>query len=172
MADPYVGEVRLFAGNFAPLGWALCQGQQLAISQNEVLFQLIGTTYGGDGENTFALPDLRSRVPLHQGNGPGLSNRVIGQQGGSEQVTLTTGQMPAHTHAQRASKAAAQAAAGSSGSVLAAAAVNLYGNGPPTTPMAAGGIASSGGGQPHENMAPFQAMNYIISLYGVFPSPA
>ncbi len=171
MADPYVGEVRLFAGNFAPYGWALCQGQLLSIAENEALFQLLGTTYGGDGQSTFALPDLRGRVPLHQGAGPGLSNRTIGQTGGSERVTLNAQQLPAHTHAQLASKAPAQAAAGPSGSLLAAASVNLYGNGPPTTPMAANAIApSSGGGQPHDNMAPFLAMNYIIALFGVFPS--
>lgn len=170
MADPFVGEVRLFAGNYAPNGWALCQGQLMPIAENVVLFQLIGTTYGGDGQNTFALPDLRGRVPLHQGNGPGLSNRVIGQAGGSEQVALTAPQMPAHTHAQMASKAPAQAAAGPSGSVLAAATVNLYGNGPPTTPMAGNAIALDGGGQPHSNMAPYLAMNYIIALFGVFPS--
>ena len=170
MADPYVGEVRLFAGNFAPNGWALCQGQLLAIAENTALFQLIGTTYGGDGLSTFALPDLRGRVPLHQGAGAGLSNRLIGQTGGSEQVTLTAAQLPAHTHAQLASKVPAQAAAGPSGSVLAAASVNLYGNGPPTTPMVANATAPNSGGQPHDNMAPFLAMNYIIALFGIFPS--
>lgn len=170
MATPYVGELRLFAGSFAPLGWALCQGQQLAIADNETLFQLLGTTYGGDGQNTFALPDLRGRVPVHQGSGPGLSNRVIGQSGGTERVMLTAAQMPTHTHAAMASKAAAQAAAGPSGNVLAASSVNLYGNGPPTTAMGAGAVAPAGDGQAHDNMAPFQAIHYIIALVGVFPS--
>jgi microcystin-dependent protein len=169
MSDPYIGEIRLFAGNFAPNGWALCQGQLVPISENTTLFQLIGTTYGGDGQSTFALPDLRGRVPLHQGQGPGLSGRVVGQSGGSEQVTLTQAQMPAHTHAEMGSKAAAQAAAGPSGSVPAATAINVYGIGQPTTPMAASAVAPAGGGQPHDNMAPFLAMNYIISLFGIFP---
>lgn len=172
MADPYVGEIRLFAGNFAPNGWAFCRGQLLSIAENEVLFQLIGTTYGGDGQITYALPDLQGRAPVHQGQGPGLSQRVIGQTGGSESVTLTAAQMPAHTHTQMATKAAAQVAAGPSGSVLAATTIALYGIDPPTTPMGAGAIAAAGGGQPHDNMAPFLAMNYIISLYGIFPSQA
>jgi len=170
MADPYVGEVRLFAGNFAPNGWALCQGQLVSIAENETLFQLIGTTYGGDGQNTFALPDLRGRVPLHQGTGPGLSTRVIGQLGGAERVTLTAAQLPPHTHALTASSAPAQSAAGPSGNVLAATAVNIYGSGPPSVPMAAVATSAAGGAQPHDNMAPFLVMNYIISLFGVFPS--
>ena len=170
MADPYIGEIRLFAGNYAPNGWALCQGQLMAISENETLFTLIGTTYGGDGQITFALPDLRGRVPVHQGTGPGLSQRSIGQVGGSETVTLTAPQMPAHTHAQMASKLAAVASAGPAGNMLAATTVNLYGGGPPTMPMAAAAVTPSGGGQAHDNMAPFVAMNHIISLFGVFPS--
>jgi microcystin-dependent protein len=172
MAEPFIGEIRLFAGNFAPNGWALCQGQLMAIVENEALFNLIGTTYGGDGQNTFALPDLSGRVPVHQGAGPGLSNRVIGQRGGSEQVSLTLAQMPAHTHTMVASSAPAQAAAGPSGNVLAATTVNVYGSDPPATPMAAGAISPAGGAQPHDNMAPFVAMSYIISLFGVFPSQA
>lgn len=170
MANPYVGEIRLFAGNFAPNGWALCQGQLMAIAENIVLFQLIGTTYGGDGQNTFALPDLSGRVPVHQGQGPGLSPRVIGEKGGTETVTLTAAQMPAHSHTLVASSAAAQAAAGPSGSVLAATSVNLYDTNPPTTAMAGAAIGPAGGSQPHENRAPFVAMNYIISLFGIFPS--
>ncbi len=172
MAQPYVGEIRLFAGNFAPSGWALCQGQIVAIAENDVLFTLIGTTYGGDGQSTFALPDLRGRVPLHQGNGASLSSRTIGQTGGTEQVQLSNGQMPAHTHTLLASSAPAQAAAAPSGSLLAATAVNVYGTGTPTTPMAPVAIAPSGGAQPHDNMAPFLVMNYIISLFGIFPSQA
>ena len=172
MAEPFVGEIRLFAGNFAPSGWALCQGQLVAIAQNDVLFSLIGTTYGGDGQNTFALPDLSGRVPLHQGTGPGLSNRVIGERGGSEQVTLSKPQMPVHRHTLMASSTAAQAAAGPSGSVLAVTAVNLYGSSPPTMPMATGAVAPVGGAQPHDNMAPFVAISYIISLFGIYPSQA
>ncbi len=165
MSTPYVGEIRLFAGNFAPVGWALCQGQLLPISENEVLFQLIGTTYGGDGQSTFSLPDLRGRVPLHQG--PGF---VIGQQGGVEQVTLTSAQVPSHNHSLQATAAAASAASGPSGSLLATASVAVYGSGDPLTSMAAQGLSPAGGSQPHSNMAPYNVLNYIISLFGVFPS--
>lgn len=172
MSDPFIGEVRLFAGNFAPLNWALCQGQLLAIAENDALFALIGTTYGGDGQSSFALPDLRGRVPLHQGTGPGLSTRTIGQMGGSEQVTLSKAQMPQHSHALVGSSATAQSSAGAAGNVLAATTVNVYGSAVPTTPMATGALASAGSTQPHENMAPFTALNYIICLFGIFPSQA
>lgn len=170
MGTPYVGEVRLFAGNFAPLGWAICDGRLIPISENETLFNLIGTTYGGDGLSTFALPDLQGRVPLHMGQGPGLTPRVIGQQGGVEQVALSAAQMPAHAHTPYGSSAAAQSALGPSGSVLAATTVKMYGPGPATQPMAAGAIVPVGGSQPHGNMAPHVALNYIIALYGIFPS--
>jgi microcystin-dependent protein len=174
MAQPYVGEIRLFAGNFAPSGWAFCAGQLLPISENEVLFQLIGTTYGGDGQNTFGLPDLRGRVPIHQGTGSGLSTRRLAESGGAETVTLTAAQYPAHRHALRASGAAATSAAGPAG-VLAATTPLMYGSSvAPTIDMAASAISSSAGGAgflPHENMAPFVAMSYIISLFGIFPSP-
>lgn len=169
MSNPYVGEIRLFAGNFAPNGWALCQGQLVAISENETLFQLIGTTYGGDGQTTFALPDLRGRVPMHQGAGPGLSPRSIGEMAGSETVTLTALQMPQHSHALVASSAAASSGAGPNGGQLAISSVNLYGSGTPGTPMAAAAIAPVGSGQPHDNMAPFLGLNYIISVFGIFP---
>lgn len=169
MSNPFVGEIRIFAGNFAPLGWTFCDGSLQSIAQNTTLFALIGTTYGGDGQQTFALPDLRGRVPIHQGAGPGLSQRTIGESSGSETVTLTAAQMPVHTHALQASSALANGSAGSAG-VLAATAVNIYGNGPPTTPMATQAVTPLGGGQPHENMAPFVAINYIISLFGIFPS--
>ncbi len=171
MSDPYIGEIRLFAGNFAPAGWASCQGQLIAIADNETLFALIGTTYGGDGENTYALPDLRGRVPIHVGTGPGLTQRLIGEQGGAETVTLTAAQLPPHTHTVAATAAPALATAGPGG-VLATASVSIYGTTPPTIPMAAAAIAPAGGGQPHENMAPFMAMNYIIALFGIFPPRA
>lgn len=170
MSTPYVGEIRLFAGNFAPSGWMLCQGQLIAISENDVLFNLIGTTYGGDGQVTFALPDLRGRVPVHQGTGGGLSTRVMGQLGGSETVSLQAGQMPVHTHALHASTAAASGST-PGGALLATTTVASYDPNPATTPMAAGAVSSSGGAQPHENMAPTLTLNYIISLFGVFPSP-
>ena len=170
MANPFVGEIRMFAGNFAPLGWAQCDGSLQAISQNFTLFNLIGTTYGGDGQQSFALPDLRGRVPLHQGSGSGLSPRTIGEQGGSETVALVAAQMPQHRHQLQANSALASGAGGPGG-VLAATAVNLYGSGPPTVAMAGVALTPLGAGQAHENMAPFVAINYIISLFGVFPSP-
>lgn len=171
MSQPYVGEVRLFAGSFAPSGWAFCQGQLVSIAENEVLFQLIGTTYGGDGETTYALPDLRGRVPLHQGTGQGLSVRTIGEQGGAESVTLLPSQLPSHTHDLRVSTAAATGMS-PGGAVLAATATASYGPGPATTAMAAGAIGSTSGNvQPHANMAPTLTVSYIISLYGIFPSP-
>jgi microcystin-dependent protein len=171
MSNPYVGEIRLFAGNFAPNGWMFCQGQTLAIAENDVLFTLIGTTYGGDGQQTFRLPDLRGRVPVHQGQGPGLSPRTPGEVGGAETVTLQASQLPQHTHALHASTAAATGSA-PGGAVLAATNVASYGPGPATTAMAAGAVGSTPAAQPHDNMAPTLAVSYIISLFGVYPSPA
>ncbi|MDG0855623.1 phage tail protein [Roseateles puraquae] len=171
MPDPYVGELRLFAGTFAPSGWALCQGQLVPISESDMLFNLIGTTYGGDGQNNFALPDLRGRVPVHQGQGPGLTPRTIGQSGGSESVTLQTSEVPVHTHTLFASTAAASGGT-PAGQVLATTTAATYAPGPVTSAMAAGAITSSGDNpQPHENMAPTVTLNYIISLYGIYPSP-
>jgi len=170
MGIPYVGEIRMFAGNFAPAGWAFCNGSLVPIAENETLFNLIGTTYGGDGQQTFALPDLRGRVPVHQGSGPGLSTRQMGELAGSETATLTVGQMPMHTHVLRASNAAATLGT-PAGDVLAKTSINSYGSAPPTMPMAAPAVPLAGGSQPHENMAPFTAISYIISLFGIFPSP-
>lgn len=174
MAQPYVGEIRLFAGNFAPAGWMICSGALLPISEYETLFQLIGTTYGGDGQNTFALPDLRGRVPIHQGTGGGITYQV-GEPGGVETVMLTAQQYPAHSHALRASNAAASAAAGPTG-VLAASTATMYGTVvAPSVAMASDAITTTAGAgngfQPHENMSPFMTLNYIISLFGIFPSP-
>ena len=171
MSNPYLGEIRTFAGNFAPQGWALCQGQLLPIAENTALFQLIGTTYGGDGVNTFALPDLRGRLPLHQGTGPGLSPRSIGQMGGAEQVTLGEAQLPAHSHTVLASNSAGKAAPGP-GAMLSAGVIQVFGNGAPNTPMSPQAVTTSaGGGQPHPNMPPFLGLNYIVALFGIFPSP-
>lgn len=168
MGQPYVGEIRMFAGNFAPQGWAFCAGQLLSISENETLFQLIGTTYGGDGQNTFGLPDLRSRIPIHQGSG-----FLLAQTGGSESVTLTQNQMAAHTHALVASGDAAQLSAGPDGSVIAAAGGTLlYSNAAPSVAMSPAGVGAAGGAQPHENVAPFLCVSFIISLFGIFPSPS
>lgn len=167
MAQPYVGEVRLFAGNFAPAGWMFCAGQLLPISENETLFQLIGTTYGGDGQVTFGLPDLRGRVPVHQGNG-----YVLSQTGGSETVALTSNQIPPHTHALRASSAGGTNSTAGNAVLAATGTVNSYGSGAPDQPMAAGALRTQGGSQPHDNMAPYAVVSYIISLFGIFPSPS
>lgn len=183
MSYPFIGEIRLFAGNFAPDGWALCQGQQLSISENDVLFMLLGTTYGGDGQSTFALPDFQGRVPIHRGQGPGLSYYVQGQTGGTEQVQLSAAQLPSHSHLLGASSAAPAPAtaaidisAASGGTYVPASPLSkprLYADaGQATLPMAQTAIKASGGSQPHDNMAPFLAINYIICLYGVFPSQA
>lgn len=165
MSNPFIGEIRMFGGNFAPLGWAFCDGQLMAIAENVALFSLIGTTYGGDGQNTFALPDLRSRVPLH--TGPGF---VQGQSGGVEQVTLTVAQMPAHNHSQIATTATATPAAAPSGSLVAASTATKFYGAAPSTPTAPSAILPAGQGQPHDNMAPFLAVSFIISLFGIFPS--
>jgi microcystin-dependent protein len=164
---PYVGEIRMFAGNFPPVGWEFCEGQLLPISEYDVLFNLIGTTYGGDGQETFALPDLQSRIPTHWGNG-----MVLAEQGGVESVTLTISQIPAHTHPLTASADLASLP-DPLGAVLAqsrVAGVDLYlEDTPPNTNMAATAIGPVGGSQPHENHQPFLCINYIISLFGIFP---
>jgi microcystin-dependent protein len=166
MAQPYVGEVRMFAGNFAPVGWMFCEGQLLPISENETLFNLIGTTYGGDGESTFALPDLRGRVPLHQGNG-----FILAETGGAEEITLTIGQIPAHSHPLLGSTVnGAQPAP--EGNVLASSTViTPYAPETVTVAMAQAAVGSVGGSQPHTNFQPYLCINFIISLFGIFPSP-
>ena len=169
MATPYVGEIRLFAGNFAPSGWAFCDGTVLSIAENTVLFTLIGTTYGGNGQTTFALPDLRGRVPVHQGNG-GQSPYVIGQAGGVENVTLTTAQLPPHTHALLASTTPAAIGKGPADALGASSTMNFYGGGTPNMALDDHAMTATGGGQPHENMAPFVGMSYILSLFGIYPS--
>jgi microcystin-dependent protein len=167
MSQSYIGEIRIFGGNFAPLDWALCDGAIQAIDQNQALFQLIGTTYGGDGQTTFALPDLRGRVPIHQGSNGGASY-VPGERGGAETVTLTGNQMPVHTHALPATSDAATQAS-PAGAVPAAWSGDQYSNSPVTGAMAPA-VGTAGGSQAHENMLPVLALTYIISLFGVFPS--
>lgn len=171
MAQPYVGEIRMFAGNFPPSGWMFCDGQTLPISENEVLFQLIGTTYGGDGEETFALPNLQSRVPLHFGNGPGGINYPLAQMAGTEAETLTIQQIPNHTHPLTAS-AADGTVPNPGGNVLAQTPAGIfpYFEDVPTANMGSGSVTPVGGSQPHENCQPFLCINYIISLFGIFPS--
>jgi microcystin-dependent protein len=171
MSEPYVGEIRMFGGSFAPAGWLFCEGQALPISEYETLFQLIGTTYGGDGESTFALPDLRGRIPLHQGKGPGLGNYLLGETGGAEEITLTTQQLPAHTHPLLATRSVG-ADASPQGSLLAAGgSSNVYRQGPCAVTLSDRTVAPAGGSQPHSNFQPYLCVDFIISLFGIFPSP-
>jgi microcystin-dependent protein len=166
MAQPYVGEIRMVGFNFAPAGWELCNGQLLPISENETLFNLIGTTYGGDGQSTFAMPDLRGRVPIHPGNG-----FVQAQIAGEETVTLTVQQIPAHSHtAVAVSGAGNQQTPGGNNWASASTGAKLYSDQAPAVALNPAVVGSSGGNQPHDNLMPFQVVNFIISLYGIFPS--
>jgi microcystin-dependent protein len=165
MAQPYVGEIRMFAGNFAPAGWMFCEGQLLPISENETLFQLIGTTYGGDGQSTFALPDLRGRLPLHQGNG-----FILAETGGAEEITLTVSQIPAHTHPLLGSADSGTQRVPTN-AVLARGAADAYAVTFTAGNLAASSIGPVGGSQPHTNFQPYLCVDFIISLFGLFPSP-
>lgn len=166
MAQPYVGEIRMFAGNFAPAGWMFCEGQLLPISENETLFQLIGTTYGGDGQSTFALPDLRGRIPIHQGNG-----FILAETGGVEEVTLTVSQIPAHSHPLLGSTANGTQASPANNVLATSTVVTPYAPETANAAMAATAIGSVGGSQPHTNFQPYLCVDFIISLFGIFPSP-
>jgi microcystin-dependent protein len=166
MSDPYIGEIRMFAGNFAPNGWLLCQGQLLAISDYDTLFNLIGTTYGGDGQQTFALPNLQSRYPVHSG-----PSAPLGDVGGAEQVSLSTTTMPSHTHAVAAAAAPATSASPSN-AFWASWRSSEYRTSAPNAAMNPAGLGPSGSSQPHDNMPPFLAINFIISMFGIYPSPA
>ena len=173
MGQPYVGEIRMFAGNFAPNGWMFCEGQTLPISENDVLFQLIGTTYGGDGQETFNLPNLASRVPIHMGTGPDGTTYQLGEMAGTEQETLTVQQIPSHNHPAQATNSAG-VSQNPSGAVLATPTTAqpntiLYGN-DSVVPMNGGSIGPAGGSPPHETTQPFLCINFIISLFGIFPS--
>jgi microcystin-dependent protein len=171
MADPFVGEIRMFAGNFAPLDWMFCNGQLISIAQNTALFSLIGTTYGGNGTTTFALPDLRGRIPLHRD-----SNYPIGMASGQETVTLNSTQLPAHSHAFGTLAATASAPNGNAthttpiGNRFAGGAIKAYTAGTPSIAMNNAVMTAAGGNQAHDNRMPYMAINYIISLYGIFPS--
>lgn len=164
MAQPYVGEIRIFAGNFAPAGWMFCEGQVLPISEYETLFNLIGTTYGGDGQSTFNLPDMRGRLPIHMGNG-----FTLAETGGVETVTLTTQQIPNHSHAPMA-QSATGTQAGPGGGLWAASSLRLYTEFAPSSNMSTQAIGSAGGSQPHNNFQPYLCVDFIISLFGIFPS--
>ena len=167
MAQPYVGEIRMFGGNFAPAGWMFCQGQPLPISENEALFQLIGTTYGGDGESTFALPDLRGRIPIHQGNG-----FIPAETGGAEEITLTVNQIPTHSHPMVASTSPGVASNAQNNSLCSSPSILLYIEGQsPDTNLNASVVGPVGGSQPHTNFQPYLCVDFIISLFGIFPSP-
>jgi microcystin-dependent protein len=179
MSQPFIGQVKMVGFNFAPVNWAFCDGQLLSIAENDTLFALIGTTYGGDGQTTFALPNLRSRMPIHQGQGPGSSNHALGQAAGTENVTLVSPQMPQHTHTltQTVTKRC-QNGPGNSKSPVG----NFFASGTSSENFSTTGPAAmselsftttvgmAGGNQPHDNMSPYTCVNFIISLYGVFPS--
>ncbi len=169
MSEPFTGEIRMFAGNFAPRSWALCDGQLLAVSQNDALFSLLGTIYGGDGRTTFGLPDMRGRIPIHMGSGPGLSPRSIGGRGGAEQVTLSVNELPAHGHPHLASTQPAGRADPSA--ALRAPFDDLRNeHSEGFVAMANDTVGLAGGGQAHSNVQPFTCVNFIIALFGIYPS--
>lgn len=174
MSDPFLGEIKIFAGTFAPRGWNFCDGQLVSIAQNTALFALLGTTYGGDGQTTFALPDCRGRVPLHQGTGSGLSPRILGEQGGSETVTLSLNQIPAHSHVLVATTGPANAATAAGNSLANSVGGSSYhsgvGRGSTPAPMNAATLGGAGSSQPHDNLAPSLCVNFIIAMEGIFPS--
>ena len=165
MAQPYVGEIRMFAGNFAPAGWMFCEGQLLPISENETSFNLIGTTYGGDGQSTFALPDLRGRLPIHFGNG-----FILAERGGAETITLNTQQIPAHTHALLASTNMGNASGPANNVPSRSPSPSIYIEDATDSNMNAGALGAVGGSQPHDNFQPYLCVHFIISLFGIFPS--
>jgi len=168
--EPYLGQILLVSFNFAPRGWVMCNGQIMSISQNQALFALLGTTFGGDGETTFALPDLRGRVPIGFGQGAGLQNYPLGQSGGEEQVTLTIAQIPAHTHTIMGQSALGTTAGPSGGVWAAQSRLPVYSSTTANATMNSGAIATTGQSQPHDNRSPYLTLNYIIALQGIFPS--
>jgi microcystin-dependent protein len=170
MPEPYIGEIRMFGGNFAPNGWMFCEGQTLPISENDALFTLIGTTYGGDGQETFNLPNLASRVPIHMGTGPDGTTYQIGEMAGTEQETLTVQQIPIHSHAMLASSSIGTQPTAQGNVLSKLTNIDLYSGDSTDTPLNANAVGPSGGSQPHENTQPFLCINFIISLFGVFPS--
>jgi microcystin-dependent protein len=171
MSNPYIGEIRMFAGSFAPAGWAMCDGQLIPISENDALFTLIGTTYGGDGQETFALPNLQSRIPMHMGTAKSGTTYTIGEAAGVEQVTLTTQQIPTHNHAFLATTDSGAAASANNAVVGSGTAITIFRPGGAGAVMSNQSIGPAGGSQPHDNMQPFLCINYIISLFGLFPNP-
>lgn len=165
MASPFIGQIHMFSFNFPPRGWALCNGQLLAINQNQALFSILGTTYGGNGTTNFALPNLQGRTPLHFGQGPGVSNRTLGQTGGAENVTLLATQMPSHIHTASANSAAPNAGS-PAGNFWAAGVYSASSN----TTMNPAALSNTGGNQPHPNLSPYLTVSFCIALQGIFPS--
>lgn len=170
MSEPFTAEVRIFAGNFAPRGWAFCNGQLLPISQNTALFSLIGTTYGGDGRTTTALPNIQGRSVMHPGRGPGLTSRRLGQKGGTEMVSLTESQMPSHKHSWGASSKEGQTGTPNGNILGAAKGFGAYSSQTTNNVSMGAATRNTGGSQPHNNLQPFIALNYIIALVGLYPS--
>jgi microcystin-dependent protein len=171
MSDQYLGEIRMFSGNYAPEGWAFCNGQTLQISQNEALYSLLGTTYGGDGQSTFALPDLQGRIPLHMGTNPSSgTNYLLAQKAGTETVTLVEAQLPAHTHTVNAQMVAGTTT-DPTNNFWATSTVKQYATGSPNGVMSSAAVASVGGNQSHDNVMPFFAVTFIIALQGNYPTP-
>ena len=170
MSEPFVGEIRMFAGNFAPRGWAFCDGQLLAVSQNDALFSLLGTIYGGDGRTTFGLPEMRGRIPVHPGSGPGLTPRRLGEKAGTEKETLTVNQLPSHRHAMQASTDAADNASPQGRVNAQSAVVDQYIQDDPDQALASAAVSSVGGSRSHTNLMPTLCINFIIALVGIYPS--
>jgi len=170
MSEPFVGEIRMFAGNFAPRDWAFCDGQLLAVSQNDALFSLLGTVYGGDGRTTFGLPDLRGRIPNHAGSGPGLSTRRLGEKSGSEKVTLATNQLTSHTHPVKGTNDAANSTEPAGRLPGSSTSIDLYVSTAPTVNFNVSAVPGVGGSQSHNNLMPYQCIHFIIALFGIYPS--
>jgi microcystin-dependent protein len=172
MSEPFIGEIRMFAGNFAPRGWAYCDGQLLAISQSDALFSLLGTIYGGDGRTTFGLPDLRGRIPIHAGSGPGpgLSLRRLGAKSGAENVTVTTNQLPSHTHAVKGTNDAGNSTEPAGRLPGSSTSIDLYVSTAPTVNFNASAVPGVGGSRSHSNLMPYLCIHFIIALFGIYPS--
>lgn len=171
MSEPFVGEIRMFAGNFAPRGWAFCDGQLLAVSQNDALFSLYGTIYGGDGRTTFGLPDMRGRIPIHAGQGPGLSPRNLGSKAGTEQETVTINELPTHSHTfSGVNVQATETSPGANETLAQSVGYDAYVPNQNATPMSNNTVSAVGGSRSHTNEMPFLCVNFIVALFGIYPS--